>query len=381
MSKPENRLHQPWLKSAISDSLFILFPPFLSLFIVILFPNQFKTNAVMPVEYWLILVVFVDVAHVYSTLYRTYFKPVKGEVLSGLLITIPLCSYFVGVVLYHVDGLLFWRILAYLAVYHFIRQQYGFMRLYSREEKSQKVFGWIDQVMIYAATIYPILFWHFDGNRNFSWFINGDFLSYPSLLLNIVSGWLYFSILIIYMIKECLLVYKTKYFNIPRNLLIVGTCLSWYFGIVYFNGDMAFTTLNVISHGIPYMALIWFFEKNQYEKEVNKNSVQMGSPDINYNASYLDGKKEPGSHLLRLTFSRYGVFVFIIVIVFLAYIEEGLWDGLVWKEHAHVFKTFSFLPHIKETDVLTLVVPLLAMPQATHYILDGYIWRKSRKKI
>jgi hypothetical protein len=28
--------------------------------------------------------------------------------------------------------------------------------------------------------------------------------------------------------------------------------------------------------------------------------------------------------------------------------------------------------------VLTLLVPLLALPQATHYVLDGWIWRRSR---
>ena len=27
--------------------------------------------------------------------------------------------------------------------------------------------------------------------------------------------------------------------------------------------------------------------------------------------------------------------------------------------------------------VLLLVVPLLALPQTTHYLLDGYVWRTS----
>jgi hypothetical protein len=48
---------------------------------------------------------------------------------------------------------------------------------------------------------------------------------------------------------------KTSYFNIPKNLIIIGTLSSWFFGIVYFNNDLVFTLLNVVSHGIPYMAL------------------------------------------------------------------------------------------------------------------------------
>jgi hypothetical protein len=27
-------------------------------------------------------------------------------------------------------------------------------------------------------------------------------------------------------------------------------------------------------------------------------------------------------------------------------------------------------------DLLALLVPLLALPQATHYVLDGWIWRR-----
>ena len=70
--------------------------------------------------------------------------------------------------------------------------------------------------------------------------------------------------------------------------------------------------------------------------------------------------------------------MFVLVLVVFASFEEGLWDGLVWKENATLFKPFTFLPQIEERNLLTLIVPLLALPQATHYILDGFIWRKQK---
>jgi hypothetical protein len=346
---------QPWLRSALSDGLFILLPPFFSLLLVILFPEQFKVSAVMPVQYWIVLVVFIDVAHVYSTLYRTYFNPDKRGRQLTLLVIIPVVCYLAGVLLYFIDGLLFWRVLAYLAVYHFIRQQYGFMRLYSRREQTTRMSRVIDIAAIYTATIYPILFWHFDGTRNFNWFVEGDFISFPSAPIIVAFTWVYFLVIAAYLIKEGLQVWKNKHFNIPRNFLIAGTFLSWYFGIIYFNGDMAFTTLNVISHGIPYMALIWFFEQEDFKKKSSNK-----------------GK------LLKFTFSQYGVWLFILIIVILAYIEEGLWDGLIWREHQAIFSFFSALPLISNVNFLTFLIPLLALPQSTHYILDGFIWR-SRK--
>ncbi|WP_207535618.1 hypothetical protein [Desertivirga arenae] len=349
-------IKQPWLNSVSSDTIFILLPPFLALFIVGLFPTQFKESDAMPALYWLILIVFVDVAHVYSTLYRTYFNPRELKAKKSLLVAVPLFCYVISVVFYSLDQLLFWRVLAYLAVFHFIRQQYGIMRLYSRNEKEDKLSIVIDSLTIYSATLYPICFWHLNPNRNFNWFIENDFLRYPLPFLSLLFAWVYVAVLILYILKEITLLNKHKQFNVPKNILILGTVLSWYFGIVYYNGDMAFTTLNVLSHGIPYMALIWFFEKKRYSKEITE-----------------------GSKVLKFSFGKYGVVVFILILASLAYAEEGLWDGLIWKEHNDLFPVFSILPKIEERQLLSLLVPLLALPQSTHYVLDGFIW-KIRKK-
>lgn len=344
---------QPWLRSAWADGVFILFPPFFALLLVVLFPAVFQSSGGISPIYWLILIVFVDVAHVYSTLYRTYLS--HGKYRQGsLLLMIPLGCYIGGVLLHNFDGLLFWRILAYLAVFHFVRQQYGFMRLYSRTENSGRVNKLIDTVAIYTATLYPLLYWHIDGKRRFNWFVDHDFVAVNS------PGWLftvglviYLIVIAVYLVKEIIYVMRNAYFNAPRNLLIIGTFLSWYFGIVYFNGDLAFTTLNVISHGIPYMGLIWIAEKKNNEPQ--KRST-----------GWFSGK----------LFGKYGLLYFVLILVILAYIEEGLWDGFIWREHAGIFGLFTNLPRVNNPLALSFLVPLLALPQSTHYVLDGFIWRK-----
>ncbi|MFA6085675.1 hypothetical protein [Mucilaginibacter sp.] len=343
---------QPWLHSRVIDGVFILSPPFVALLLVICFPAQFQTSSTIPVYYWLFLVVFIDVAHVYSTLYRTYFYHDSYKK-NAFLIMVPIACYIVGVLLHSYDGMLFWRVLAYLAVFHFIRQQYGFMRLYSRHEGSNYWFRLIDKLAIYTATIYPLFYWHFEGKRNFSWFVENDIISFNSPVLLNIGLALYLVIIITYVVKEAIYMARTGVFNRPRNLLIGGTFLSWYFGIVYFNGDLAFTTLNVISHGIPYMALIWIFEKNKQDKGTDK-----------------------GNLIIRYTFSKYGgIAFFVLLLSLLAYAEEGLWDGMIWKEHGSVFTLFSGLPKIDNEQILSLLIPLLALPQSTHYVLDGFIWK------
>lgn len=352
-------MKQPWIYNGKLDSLFILSPPFLSLLFIALFPGLFRATASMSATAWIILVVFIDVAHVYSTLYRTYFDRETFRQQKNILIAIPIAGFVVAVMLYYVSSLLFWRVLAYLAVFHFIRQQYGFMRIYSRQEPLNRWYYHIDQIAIYTATIYPLLYWHLHAPRNFHWFVDGDFLYFKATWLSAVAQVCYLIVIVAYIIKECVFVYREKQFNWPRILVILGTFLSWYFGIVYFNGDMAFTLLNVVSHGIPYMALIWVYGK--------KKTMQPG------NRSY--GK------LVKQLFTEYGALLFVLSMMLLAYMEEGLWDAWIWKERSEVFSVFQSIAFDPGKDILVLLVPLLALPQITHYIIDGYIWKVSKGHI
>ncbi|MVM37905.1 hypothetical protein GO730_10385 [Spirosoma sp. HMF3257] len=343
-------MKQPWIKNARFDSLYVLAPPFVALLIVALLPERFKTTADMPLVGWVVLILLVDVAHVYSTLFRTYFNRARFQKQRLLFLAIPLTCYLTGVLLHSVNGLWFWRCLAYLAVFHFIRQQYGFMRIYSRTESVPVWSSWIDTVVIYAATVYPILWWHLTPGRHFNWFVEGDFVQPELDWLKTIATYSYWLLMVLYVGKESWLYNRLRWINWPRNLLVIGTVVSWYFGIVEFNGDLAFTMLNVLSHGIPYMALIWISD----QPRVNLGQTQRH----------------------KLALKSYNWIIFLSLISILAYLEEGLWDGLVWREHASIFSWFQVLPVVKEPYLLSMLVPLLALPQMTHYVLDGFIWRR-----
>ena len=350
----EENTRQPWIKTAVYDSVFILLPPFLAMVVVGLLPERFRYSADMPVMSWVLLVLFVDVAHVYSTLYNTYFDKARFERRKKLFITIPIMCFLVGFVLHLLGGIVFWRALAYVAVFHFIRQQYGFMRIYTRDEPKHNLSTVMDSLVIYSATLYPLIYWHCTPGRNFNWFVNNDFISGSSENVKFYAGILYLLILIVYVINELFRLLKTGNFNLPKNVLIAGTAVSWYLGIVWFNGDLAFTMLNVVSHGIPYMALVW----HGISKTRSEGAVKTIMP------------------VWRLSSMWYGLFLFLGSLFLLAYLEEGLWDGFVWHEHLGVFRIFNWLPHVNNDFLLALLVPLLSLPQSTHYMLDAFIWRK-----
>jgi len=349
-------LKQKWIHSAWFDLIFILSPPFLCFIIIYLFPGEFFSDSVgeLPDLWWIVLILLVDVAHVYSTLYRTYFDKQTFSHYKTIYTLIPVLVFIFNVVAYSISAKLFWSLLAYLAVFHFIRQQYGFFKIYSRGIKYSRIFNLLDTVSIYSLTFYPILYWHLTGPKLFNWFMPDDFVFFESEILLNFSTVLYVVINSTYVIKEIVLSIKNKYFNISKNLLWLGTGISWYFGIVYFKGDLTFTILNVVTHGIPYMALIWVYGSK-------KRSTQH-------------------STFLRLIFSPRGILLFIGIIVLFGYLEEGLWNTWMWRDRDNLFGVFKPLGTIHSKELIAIIVGILATPQLTHYILDAFIWKMRNDK-
>lgn len=333
------------------DGAFILAPALLITALVLCFRETINSNDLMPLWLWGALIVGVDVAHVYSTLFRTYADKNELRARPALYTLTPLACWAIGTLLYSIDALVFWRAIAYLAVFHFMRQQYGFMMIYSRRTRPHL----LDKCAIYMATLYPLIYWHTHMPRRFEWFIEGDFFALHAPWLSPAALALYAASMFAYAAKEITHSLRTRTINIPKNTLLLGTALSWWAGIIAFDNDIAFTAANVLAHGIPYMALIWMYGRNQASLEPHKP---------------LFG---------RLSFQQFFTFrylpVFLGILILLAYAEEGLWDALVWTEHKTLFAPFAFLPAIDSKTTLAWLVPLLALPQLTHYALDGFIWR------
>ena len=120
---------------------------------------------------WVYAVLLVDVAHVWSTGFRVYFDKEEMARRPWLYYGVPVLSFVIGACLYSLGSHVFWRCLAYLAVWHFVRQQYGWVALYRRRAGEPRDWEyWLDTATIYVATIYPLLWWHAHLPRGFWWF-------------------------------------------------------------------------------------------------------------------------------------------------------------------------------------------------------------------
>lgn len=293
---------------------------------------------------WITSVVRVDAAHVYATGFRVYFDRVELRRRPWLYLLVPLLAFVIGVAVYTEGAMLFWRTLAYLAVFHFVRQQYGWVALYRAKAGERDPAGRvIDSAAIYLATIYPLVYWHCHPRR-FSWFVATDFARLPVIAERIMVP-VYWTVLALYFARAIHQGFRRQHWNPGKDIVVLTTAVCWYVGIVGFNSDYAFTVTNVITHGVPYMVLVyWCREQRQRD---------------NPRAAVRSSRR--WSRLVS----------FVGVLWLLADVEELFWDCGVWHDRPWLFGRSWEIG-----DYDQMLVPLLAVPQITHYILDGFIWRR-----
>lgn len=100
-----------------------------------------------------------------------------------MYLLVPVFGYAIGVALYSEGELVFWKTLAVVAVFHFVRQQYGWVALYRRKlNETANWTWWIDTSAVYLASVYPLAFWMTRLPRNFEWFVQSDFVSLPAIV-------------------------------------------------------------------------------------------------------------------------------------------------------------------------------------------------------
>jgi hypothetical protein len=340
----------PWLFGARIDLGLFLGSATFALGLVAIGHATGLSYGALPEWTWLAFVLAVDVAHVYSTLFRTY---LDGEELRRHPLryaALPLAAWACGVLLYLESPLTFWRALAYVAVFHFVRQQTGWVALYrARAGRNTLTDKLIDDAAVYAATLYPLLVWHSSpADRNFAWFMHGDFVDLSAASSTLVSvsrfGWV--AALLAFALRQAWLVVTSASLELGKSIVVATTALVWWLGIVATNSDFDFTVTNVLLHGVPYLGLLWMYARARRREAPERLGSQIAGA---------------------------GVGAFATLLLLLAFIEELGWDRLVWHDRPWLFGDGALLGD----GALAIIVPLLAVPQATHYLLDGLLWRRA----
>src|SRR5262249_4176278 len=154
------------------------------------------------------------------------------------------------------------------------------------------------------------------------------------------------AVLATWVARQVWLAAKGRPVNLAKAFVLATTWLAWTGGIVLLESDLVFTPTNVLAHGVPYFLLV----------------RRWGSVRFRGEAPWA----------ARLSAPRAAACACFVLLVAAAYLEEGLWDRLYNHAHPGVFPGAE----ISLEDLgAALVAGFLVVPQATHYVLDAFLWR------
>ena len=355
-------MFKPILNNHKNDLIYV-FAPFLVIFIInivlyLFYPQAFQIDNIIGATVLFIALMIFDVPHVWGTMYKTYLDPEIMKKHKKTLILVPLSIFIVISFIVFSDlslKLLFW-LLALYAVYHFIKQQVWFVMLYSsKEKKSKKIYKQLDLYAVWLITLTPMLYWWANlDTRNYNWFSEYEFLKLPDNLFPLT--WylliLFFIVYIAIQIKRIFI--EKEDVNYYKYLYLLWTFFVWFYGIVWTNNMLIFWLWNMLLHWWNFLGITYITTMNK--KDTIKNKFVL----FFLNHWYL-------------------VFILPLVLVgileqiswsFMTFTDKNVYSVLLWNEIYEYMKSLNNI-------IFWIIVIILTMPQTTHYVLDGIIWRKS----
>lgn len=339
-----------WLFSRRFDVAMLLLPLLAALASLLTVHESWQGT--LPLWAFLFVIVAFDVTHVWATLYVTY---LDREVLRKrwLLLTLtPLLAFGIAYRVHSHSSTLFWSILAYVAIYHFIQQQWGFIALYkSRNEEHSRIDYYLDRWTLWVGALGPVLLWHASPMRQFDWFNAGESFIFrldASFRPEIIGTMGLFGAT--WIARQAQVVLGGGRLNQGKVLWMVCSWVSWAVGIGLSVHPFVSAAFLNLFHGPQFLAIVWYRGRHRFRRH-----------------------PEATTPALSGIFRRGRWLIFYAALLLLAVAEEALWDGAVWR--VYLPDMLSLPDSAPEGVALSMWVALLSVPQISHYYLDAWIWK------
>ena len=343
MTSPVGGSGSAWLFGPGRDLSLVLGPLALATVAHFVVPADFGS----PLWAYLLFIVSFDVAHVWATGYLTYFDRHALRARRSLLIAVPAITFVASFGLHLASSVLFWSAVAYVAIGHFIKQQVGFVMLYKGMSGERSSLDYrLDKWAIWLGALGPLALWHADPAAAFEWFgAEEDFaLRVPLGFAHATVG-LMVAVQVSWVTRQVWLRTNGRQLSTPKVVWVLGSWVSWWMGVQVAANFIVATAFINLFHGIPYTALVWW---------------------------RCSRAPEQRAAFIKRWATRSSILAFYLLLLSLALVEEALWERFVW--HAYL-PDYGVTPETLGAIAVSAWVALLSLPQITHYVLDGVLWR------
>ena len=335
-----SRAPRPWMVSPGFDLFF-----FIGSSLAVLLPWIAVTHyGVRSLTILSVVAIVSNGPHLISTWTRIYFdrserfqRPVVYWVVP-LVITTIVTTFTLrgGATLHFLRTVLF-----YWAVWHFLSQNWGIVRIYQRKSgEADLPIARLERLILWLGALWPMAMRLHTGPMT----VFGSPVAHPHLpaWVSHALGAALIVAAIAYLAMRVTHYASGRRIDIMRPLFLAASTLAFYVPFVLIrNGTAAFATA-ALWHGLQYIAIVWFYNRNKW-----KGGVARQAPVV----SWLS---QPGRTPLYFLFllAVAGVVYALLRTASAITLNMEIWSTIVWTS-----LTFS------------------------HYWVDGFIWKLRRPEL
>lgn len=326
----------PWILGSFRrDFLFLTLPGLVAIALSIFLREQpqwaFRGLVVYLVYTW------IDTGHVYTTMWRTYFRRQELSAARLVYIATPILffSLFAAWAWFAWPGL--WGVVVYGTLFHNIRQLWGFLKWYQKLEGRSDA---ASSFFFHALVLLPVAAYHFNPQRapGYYYFNQGEVMHWPQPDLYILCVGLYAATLLVWMLHEIQL-WRAGSKEPGRLLGLVTAMILYGYGPLFGRSFGEVILPLIASHGIAYMAVM------------GQTTDRLG----------------------HTRWKGFGTLMLVMVgtaFVF-GFVESGMQGYFNGSERGYLERPHDW--------GLAVATGLWLGPLYSHYLFDGFLWRKAHR--
>lgn len=348
---------QPWIHSWPGDFFCLHSFPIVFTILALLGWPPFNRGGELLLGQMLFAVLIIDWAHIFAQWHRIFSNPLEKTFTKSLyfgsyILLIPL----VTVVLHFGYFQQIRTFLVYFVIFHFIKQSYGFIKIYSRIDGVKgDVESSVENLLIYLCMWTPAIYWHISFPKStFTWPV--FFIKHPAMEYLFFSLlFLYSVVFILYLRNEFLRWQEKGIFNIPKNVALASAAIGWGAVSLLSEHSVLIMFTVVLTHDLSYTFFVWFTGRR--DEKLLKGQVRWLS-----------------------WWSMPGLVFYILVIILISHPIMVMHLEMSQNKDVDywLFGTlFNGLPN-ENSWWQNLGWALFFATQGHHYFIDRYLWKKEK---
>ena len=348
---------QPWIHSWYGDLLGFHLIPLIFAFLAFMRWPPFQVATYAHMDLLILGILLIDWAHIFAQWHRIYYNPVETIKAKWIYpISYILLIPIVGLYVYYGSRLHVEVALVYFVIFHFIKQHFGFLKIYSKIDGAKTKFESLSETALFYLCMWtPVIYWHISfPKKDFYWAARILPIPYINVIFNIACI-LYTLSAAIYVVTELRRWKRNGIVNIPKNLALIAAALAW--GGVSLFSDVAVLVMFtvVLTHDVSYTILVWMTCRR--DEQIVKKKVDWFSwwsaPGFLFYVLIL----VLGSHLIMVLHLEIARNAELDYAIYGKIFNNITSSSLVWQH-------FGW--------------GLFFATQAHHYFIDKFLWKKEK---